>query len=491
MGVLFKNGTIITADAMFKADLLVEGEQISCIATQIDAAEHKIVDCAGRYLMPGGIDVHTHLHLPLGETSANSGYIDGHQAAAFGGTTTHIDFVSQPIGGTFAEGLAQWRRKAIDACIDYGFHMTLTDPRPDVIASIPGLLEQGINTIKVLMAYKGSFMVDDTGILQAMRACEKHGMLVMTHCENGDAEAFLRENLVAEGKLTPNFHADSRPAALEAEATNRAIMMSEITGCPLYIVHMTCNGAIDALRRGRSAGLSVMGESCPQYFFFTADEHLNLPDFEAAKYVCSPPIRTPSDQDTLWKALSDGTLQVIATDHCDFWLDGGRGDWQSWAAKHDNQDWDVFEAQQPDNRRPGKELGRDDFTRIPNGLPGIEDRMHIMWHYSVNSGRITPSQFVALHCTNPARIFGMASKKGALIPGADADILVWNPETTHTISAKSHHMRTDYNCYEGVTVRGKAEQVYLRGRKIVDGDTWLGETGAGQFVPRGATITVL
>ena len=357
MGTLFKNGMIITADAMFEADLLVEGETIQSIGAKISGRGHEVVDCSGKLLMPGGIDPHTHLHLPLGETSANSGYIDGHKAAAFGGTTTHIDFVSQPIGGTFKEGLVQWRRKAADACIDYGFHMTLTDPRDEVIAEIPAMLDEGINTIKVLMAYKGSFMVDDEGLFKAMRECQKHGMLVMTHCENGDVEYFLRQQLVEAGKLSPEFHAASRPAPLEAEATGRAIMMSEVTGCPLYIVHMTCTGAIDALRRGRAAGIPVMGESCPQYFFFTAEQHLNLPGFEGAKYVCSPPIRTDADRETLWGAMQDGTLQVIATDHCDFWFQGGQGDWQAWAEKHDNQDWDEFEALKEGNRRPGKELG--------------------------------------------------------------------------------------------------------------------------------------
>lgn len=491
MGLLFKNGTVITASDMLRADVLVKGETIHSLAESIGAAGHEVIDCTGRYVMPGGIDVHTHLHLPLAETGANSGYIDGHRAAAFGGTTTHLDFVSQPIGGTLADGLAQWRRKAVDACIDYGFHMTVTDPRPEVLDEIASMLDEGITTIKVLMAYKGSFMVDDEGLFNILRRCNDHAMLVMVHCENGDVEYLIRQDLVQQGKLTPNYHADSRPAEIEAEATGRAIMMAGLTGCPLYVVHMTNAGSIAALRRGRAAGYPVMGETCPQYLAFTASEHLNLPGFESAKYVCSPPLRTVQDQDALRLALRDGTIQVVGTDHCDFWYEGGVGPWQAWAATHDNQDWDLYEAQDSSYRRPGKELGREDFTRIPNGLPGIEDRMRVMWHLLVNGGTLTPPQFVALHCTNPARIFGMAGKKGSLTPGADADLLVWNPATEETIQAATHHMRTDYNCYEGMQVRGKPEQVYLRGRKIVDGDTWTGETGSGQYIHRQPGAPVL
>jgi len=491
VGTLLQGGTVVTDSAMFPADVLIEGEQIARIGAALPADGHTRIDCTDRLLLPGGIDVHTHLHLAVAETGANSGYDAGHRAAAFGGTTTHMDFVSQPIGGTLAEGLAIWRRKAEIASIDYGFHMTVVDPRDEVLAEIPAMLDEGIPTIKLLMAYKGAFMIDDEGLYKVMQVCQQHDMLVMTHCENGDAEALLRRDLLVAGKTAMNYHADSRPASIEAEATNRAVMMAGVTGAHLYVVHMTCDGALKALRRGRRQGLPVMGETCIQYFLLTAEEHLGRPGFEAARYICSPPLRTQRDQEALWRAARLGEIQVVATDHCDFWWEGGVGPWQEWAATHDNHTWDAYEAQDPTYRRPGKELGRDRFDRVPNGLPGIEDRLLLLWHHGVNGGRLTPSQFVALTSTNPARIFGLAGRKGAIQPGADADILIWDPAAEHVISAQTHHMKTDYNCYEGTQVRGKPEKVFLRGRMIIDGDRWLGEQGAGRFLARGADGQVL
>jgi dihydropyrimidinase len=247
---------------------------------------------------------------------------------------------------------------------------------------------------------------------------------------------------------------------------------------------MTCRGSVEALRRGRASGYPVIGETCPQYLFLTAIDHLGTPDFEAAKYVCSPPIREIEDHHVIWSALKDGTLQVVATDHCDFWFEGGVGPWQAWAQTHSSHEWAAYEQQNPAYRRPGKELGKADFSRIPNGLPGIEDRMRVMWQLGVNGGAIQPTRFVELLCTNPAKVFGLYPRKGTLAPGSDADIVVWDPAAEYAISARTHHMRTDYNCYEGLRVEGKPVQVYLRGRKIVDGDTWLGESGYGQFLSR-------
>lgn len=491
MGKLFKDGTLVTASEMTPADVLVEGERVHTIGADIDPTGHEVIDCAGKYILPGGVDVHTHLYLPLAETCSNSDFDTGHRAAAFGGTTTHIDFAVQPLGGTLAEGVRIWQEKAAPAGIDYGFHMTLTDPRPEVLKEIPSMLDYGINSMKILMAYKGSFQVDDSGLFQTMRIAARHGMIVMVHAENGDVEYHLRAELLRAGLRTPNWHAASRPAALEAEATNRAIMMAGITGCPTYIVHMTCAGAVDALRRARADGVRVMGETCPQYVTLTAAEHLGKPDFEAAKYVCSPPIRAQDDHDALWHALRDGTLATVATDHCDFWFEGGRGPWREWAAEYGQSEWPAYERQNPTYRRPGKELGRDDFTRIPNGLPGIEDRLPVMWELGVNGFHISPMRFVELHCTNPARIFGLYPRKGTIIPGGDADLAIWNSETVRTISAKKHHMHTDYNVYEGLEVRGWPERVYLRGRLIVDGERWLGENGFGQHIPRGANIQTL
>lgn len=492
MGTLFKNGTIVTASDMIQADVLVEGEIITLIGKDLDGAGHDVVDCTGKYLMPGGIDVHTHLDLPFGGTISNDDFDVGHKAAAFGGTTMHIDFVIQPIGGTLHDGLEEWRKKSLGiAQIDYGFHMAVTDLNDEIMKEIPSMVDEGITSLKLFMAYKNVYMVDDATLFNTMRVAADNGMIVMVHAENGDVEAALTPALLAEGKTDPVYHAASRPPEIEGEATNRAVVMSGLTGCPLYVVHMTNEYAIDALRRGRASGYPVMGETCVQYFFLTVDEHLGAPGFEGAKYVCSPPIRTKHDQGVLWQAVRDGTLQIVSTDHCDFWYDGGKGPWQEWQEKTGGTDWVGYEKQDPSYRRPGKELGKGNFAKIPNGMPGLEDRMMVMWDAGVNGGKISPSRFVELNCTNPAKIFGMYPRKGTIAVGADADILVWDPEQEHTISAETHHMRVDYNCYEGMTVQGKPVQVYQRGNKLVDGDDWLGNNGDGQFIPRKPNAPVL
>jgi dihydropyrimidinase len=491
MGIVFKHGTLITASEMTPADVLVVGERIAHIGADIDPAGHETIDCAGKYLLPGGVDAHTHLHLPLAETSSNSDFDSGHRSAAFGGTTTHIDFAIQPRDGSLLDGLNIWQEKARVAQIDYSFHANFSNVREDTLAEIPHLADYGVTSIKVLMAYKESVQVDDLSLFRIMRLSARHGLLVMVHAENGDVEYELRHELLRAGLKTPNYHPISRPPQIEIEATNRAVTMAGLTGCPLYVVHMTNAGSVKVLRRGRAQGFHVMGETCPQYLTFTAAEHLNKPDFETAKYVCSPPLRTKADQEALWNALRDGTLQTIATDHCDFWFEGGVGPWREWSATHTHHDWAEYEAQNPDYRRPGKELGRDDFSRIPNGLPGIEDRMMVTWELGVNGRYISPMRFVELNCTNPAKIFGLYPRKGTLNVGADADIVVWNPNAAHIIKAEHHHMRTDYNCYEGLEVKGKPEKVYLRGRKIVDGERWLGENGYGQFLRRQPGIPML
>lgn len=490
MGLLFKNGTVITASDMVRADILVEGEVITLIGQNLDPAGHEVVDCAGKYLMPGAIDVHTHLDLPFGGTYSNDDFDVGHMAAAFGGTTTHIDFAIQPKGGTLHEGLATWRKKAEVAQIDYGFHIAVTDLNDAVMKEIPTMLDEGITSLKLFMAYKNVFQIDDATLFNTMNVAAKHGMIVMVHAENGDVEAALTPALLAEGKTDPKYHAASRPPEIEGEATNRAVVMAGLTGCPLYVVHVTSEPAVEAIRRGRALNYPVMGETCVQYFFLTVEDHLAQPGFEGAKYVCSPPIRTRRDHAVLWQAVRDGTLQVVSTDHCDFWYDGGKGPWQEWQQQH-NGDWVGYEKQNPAYRRPGKELGKGNFAKIPNGMPGLEDRVMVMWEAGVNQGRISPTRFVELNCTNPARIFGMYPKKGTLAVGSDADILVWDPEMAHRISAETHHMRVDYNVYEGMTVKGKPVQVYQRGRKLVDGDTWLGKNGAGQYIARKPNAPVL
>ena len=484
MGLLFKNGTIVTASDTVEGDLLVEGEIITLIGKDIDPAGHDIVDCTGRYLMPGGIDVHTHLELPFGGTISNDDFDTGHMAAAFGGTTCHIDFVIQPIGGSLHDGLNTWRDKAKIAQIDYGFHMAVTDLNDAVMEEIPTMVDEGITSLKLFMAYKNVFQVDDTTLYNTMRIAAEHGMIVMVHAENGDVEAALTPALLAEGKTEPYYHSKSRPPEIEGEATNRAVTMAGLTNCPLYVVHMTCEPAIEALRRGRAMGYPVMGETCKQYLFLTADDHLGAPGFEGSKYVCSPPIRTRHDHDVLWQAVRDGTLQAISTDHCNFWFEGGKGPWQEWAEAHNGGDWVAFEAQDPSYRRPGKELGKGNFAKIPNGMPGLEERMMVIWEHGVNKGRFSANRFVELNCTNPAKIFGMYPRKGTLAVGSDADIAVWDPEENHVLSVETTHMRTDYIVYEGWPIKGKPVKVYQRGKLLTDGENWHGQNGAGQHIER-------
>jgi len=458
---LIKNGTIVTAWGEQEADVLIEGEKISEIGPGLDAGDAEVLDATGMLLMPGGIDPHTHLDLPFFGTFCSDDFYTGHKAAAFGGTTSHVDFVIQPVGGTLHEGLEEWKEKAAGKiCIDYGFHMAVTDLRDDVMEEIPSMLDEGITSLKLFLAYKNVFQVDDETFFNALLTAQKHGMLIMVHAENGDVIDTLQKQIVAEGKTEPKYHAEAHPALAEGEATGRAVALAGIAGAPLYVVHMTCRESLEQLELGRRRGLKVMGETCTQYLFLTVDD-LAKPGFEGAKYVCSPPVREAEDQDVLWESLSSGLLQVVSTDHAPFFYEGG-----------------------VEGRPAGKELGVDSFTKIPNGMPGIEDRLMVMWDHGVNEGRFSRSRFVELMSTNPAKIFGMYPQKGEIAIGSDADILIWDPNKSHTISASTHHMNTDYNVYEGMTVRGMPVKVYLRGKLIVDGDQWLQKQGEGRYIPR-------
>ena len=491
MGTLFKNGTVITAGEQSKADVLVEGEIVTLIGQDISPAGHEVIDYTGKYLLPGGIDVHTHLDLSFGGTYSNDDFDTGHKAAAFGGTTMHIDFAMQKRGGTLHEAIDLWNQKAKLAQIDYSYHVGIVDLRPEIMDEIATLPAEGFTSLKLFMAYKNVFQVDDTTLFKAMQQAAKNGMIVMVHAENGDVEATLTPELLAAGKTDPVYHASSRPPEVEGEATNRAVVMAGLTGCRLYVVHVTCEPAVEAIRRGRALGYPVMGETCVQYFFLTVKDHLAQPDFHGAKYVCSPPIRTTHDQGVLWQAVRDNSLQIVSTDHCDFWFDGGRGPHAEWAKTHNGGDWAEFEAQDPSYRRPGKELGKGSFAKIPNGLPAIEDRMIMLWNAGVNSGRLTPSRFVELNCTNPAKIFGMYPRKGTIAVGSDADIAVWDPNQTKIISASTSHMRCDYNLFEGTQVKGVPVIVYQRGKKLVDGSQWFGTNGSGQLIKREANAAIL
>ncbi|HET6948656.1 MAG TPA: dihydropyrimidinase [bacterium] len=454
MRTLFSGGTLVGPEGTLQADLLVDGERIAAIGADLPRTDARVVDAAGRYLLPGGIDVHTHLDMPLDDIASTDDFYTGHVAAAFGGTTSHIDFAIQSAGGSLRQALDAWHARAEGkAAIDYGFHMTIADPRPDVLDEIVHLPEWGITTVKVLMAYKGRLQLDDAQVLAVMRRAAEHGLLTMVHCETGDVIDVLIREAVAAGHREPKYHAMTRPAALEGEATARAIAIASVAGAPLYVVHLTCEAALIQVRAAQCRGEKVRAETCVQYLFFTAAD-LDRPEFEGAKFVCSPPFRTQRDQQALWEGLRDGTLAVVSTDHCPF------------------------------NFGKEKQRGRADFTKIPNGVPAIEDRLVMLHQAGVNGGRISLSRFVELTATNPARLFGLYPRKGVLAVGSDADIVLWDPRARRTISARTHHMRVDYSLFEGMAVDGAPMGTWVRGAQVVDGERFTGRAGSGQFLRR-------
>ena len=424
----------------------------------------KTVDATGKFILPGGVDPHTHFDLPMFNTVSSDDHYTGHKAAAFGGTTTVLDFaVLEPQG--FQYSVDRWLEKAQKAAIDYGFHMNLTHLDDKIAAEIPSLRDMGIRTLKVFTAYNGRLRLDDGGIFRALRIAGENGMLVMSHCENGDVIEQLIPEALAAGHTRPEWHALTRPAWGAIESTMRMCAMSQQAGAPVYIVHMNVGGEADMLQYARERGVQVMGETCPPYLFFTID---NLRREDGAKWICSPPMRSAEDNARLWEALKQGTLQTIGTDHCAFFYDGTRPI--------------TYEGKKV--AIPGKELGKDDFTKIPNGLPGVQDRLPVMWTYGVGTGKLSANQFVALTSTNPAKIFGLYPRKGALLPGADADIVIWDPAKRVKYGVAHSQQRTDYNLYEGWELVGYPEKVFLRGKLIVDGETWLGRSGDGQFLKR-------
>ena len=471
--ILLKKGQIVTAAETFEADILIQGEKIAQIGSNLRAPGARIIDISDRFVTPGGIDPHTHFDLPMFGTVSSDDHYTGHKAAAFGGTTTVMDFVPQSDGGTLEGDVSAWQAKAAPkAAIDYGFHMNITRVDDAVAHEIPRLLEIGITTLKVFMAYNGRLRLQDGEIFRVMRIARKNGMLVMLHAENGDVIDLLVEDSLAQGKLSPEFHAHTRPGWGGVEATLRGVALAAQADCPLYVVHVNQAGEVDQLRYGRQRGAPVMGETCPQYLFFTSD-HLRRSD--GAKWICSPPLRSVEDNEALWAALADGSLQVVATDHCPFLFDGNT------PIIYENQPYAM----------PGKELGKDDFTKIPNGLPGVADRLPILWTYGVRAGRLTPNQFVALTSTNAAKIFGLYPQKGAILPGADADLVIWDPEQKLTYGIDHAHHRTDYNLYEGWSLVGYPDIVFLRGQMIVERNKWLGRPGMGRYLSRASRAQVI
>lgn len=470
---LIRGGTLVTAEETYAADVLIENERIAAIGEGFDGQDAELIDASGKLVLPGGIDPHTHLNLPMFDTVSSDDHYTGHKAAAFGGTTTALDFVPQLDEGTLREGVDVWHERADHlAAIDFGFHANITRLDPLVLDEIPSLVDMGITTLKVFTAYNGRLRLQDGEIFQVMRKGAEHGMLTMLHAENGDVIDILVREALAAGHTSAEYHARTRPAWGAVESFLRAVALAAQAESPLYVVHMNTAGEVDQLTYARQKGLPVMGETCPQYLFFS-DDLLARPD--GAKWVCSPPLRTPADQAGLWQGLSRDIIQTVGTDHCPFFWDGTR----------------PIEYEGEQIAIPGKELGADDFTKIPNGLPGVGDRLPILWSYGVGQGRLTANQFVALTSTHPAKIFGLYPRKGALVPGADADIVIWDPEKRLTYGVARAHHRTDYNLFEGWELQGFPEKVFLRGHLIVDGDQWLGKAGMGRFLERQPGAPVL
>jgi dihydropyrimidinase len=458
MKTLIKGGHVVTAVDSYVADILIEGSTIALIGRDLERiveSPDKTIDANGRLVFPGGIDPHTHMDLPFGGTASSDDFETGTRAAAFGGTTTIIDFAVQYHGQTLNQALDVWFAKAEGkATIDYGFHLIVTELPDHRLPELAALINQGVSSFKLFMAYPGVFLVDDATIFKAMSTAGEKGGLICMHAENGVVIDVLVKRALAEGKTAPKYHALTRPTIAEAEGVHRAIAIAQMANSPVYIVHLSCYDALKEVQAARDLGLPAFAETCPQYLFLD-HSYYEQEGFEGAKYVMTPPLRDKSNQEQLWKGLRGDDLQVISTDHCPF----------------------CFKEQ--------KELGRDDFSKIPNGGPGVEDRMSLIYDGGVVQKRISLNRFVELTSTAAAKIFGLFPKKGTIAVGSDADIVIFDPNREKTISAKTHQMRVDYNAYEGRTVRGVTETVLSRGNVIVENGTFKGKAGSGQFLKRG------
>ncbi|HEY6270994.1 MAG TPA: dihydropyrimidinase [Terriglobales bacterium] len=452
---LIVNGSVVTAADTYPADVAILDGRIAAIAQALprDGAK-RVIDARNRYVMPGGIDVHTHLDMPFGGTTSADDFETGTRAAAFGGTTTLIDFAIQYKGQPLRAAFDAWMQKAAPkATTDFAFHCIITDLPNARLDEMAELVREGIPSFKLFMAYPGVFMLDDATIFKAMRTASKIGGMICMHAENGGVIDVIVQHALAEGKTAPKYHALTRPTTAEGEATARAIALAEMAGSPVYIVHLSCHDALEKVREARDRGLPVYAETCPQYLYLSLDD-MDKPGFESAKYVFTPPLREKWHQEKLWTGLKQDHLQVVSTDHCPF----------------------CFKEQ--------KEMGKDDFTKIPNGGPGIEHRMSLVYSGGVGKGRFTVNRFVELVATTPAKIFGLYPRKGTVAVGSDADLVVFDPQREHTISAATHHMRVDYSMFEGIKVKGMPDVVLSRGRVIVDGDQFYGRAGQGSFLKR-------
>ena len=459
MTLLIKGGTVVTAEGTLAADVFIEGEKIGAVLARAGnlpdlGRADEVMDATDMYVIPGGIDGHTHMEMPFGGTFSADTFETGTRAAAWGGTTTIIDFAVQAKGTSLLATLDKWHQKADGNCaIDYGFHMIVSDVNDTTLKEMVSCLEAGVTSFKMFMAYPGVFYATDGEILLAMQQASRTGATIMMHAENGIAIDQLVAQALAAGRTDPIHHGLTRPPELEGEATNRAITLAKVAGCPLYIVHLSAAHALAAVAEARDSGQNVFAETCPQYLYLSLDD-LARPDFEGAKFVCSPPLRTPDHAAALWRGLRTNDLSVVSTDHCPF----------------------CFKEQ--------KELGRGDFAKIPNGIPGVEHRMDLL-HQGVVAGQLSLPRWVEVASTTPARMFGLYPRKGVIAADSDADIVIYDPQATQTLSAATHHMNVDYSAYEGMQLTGRVATTLSRGRVVIDDGEYRGSAGHGTFLARG------
>src|SRR5881275_2301693 len=452
---IIANGKVVTATDTYLADIAISAGKIEVVGQNLPRQNAaRVLEAMGKYVFPGGIDVHTHLDMPFGGTTSADDFETGTRAAAFGGTTTLIDFAIQYKGQPLRQAFDTWMSKASSKAVsDYAFHCIVTDVSGGQLSEMNDLVREGVTSFKLFMAYPGVFMLDDGSIFKALQATSKNGGLVCMHAENGSAIDVIVQQALAEGKKAPKYHALTRPTTAEAEATARAIALAEMAGAPVYIVHLSCNEALEKVREARDRGLPVYAETCPQYLYLSI-ENFDVPGFEGAKYVFTPPLREKWHQEKLWNGLKRDHLQVVSTDHCPF----------------------CFKEQ--------KELGRDDFTKIPNGGPGVEHRLSLVYTGGVHGKHFSPNRFVQLVSTAPAKLFGLYPRKGTIAVGSDADLVLFDPNQEEVISAKTHHMRVDYSMFEGIKIKGAPKTVFSRGRAIIDSGKFVGRPGSGQFLRR-------
>jgi dihydropyrimidinase len=465
---LIKNGRIVTAVDDYTADILIVDGRVETIGRNIAAGgDVEVHDAAGFVVLPGGVDVHTHLDWDFGSAQTVDTFGTGTKAAAFGGTTTLIDFCNQPPGKSPLVGLEDWHKRRASACVDVGAHMIMLQVTDQSLADMKTLINrEGVTSFKLFMAYPGVLMLDDGALFKAMRVAGANGAMTCVHAENGPVIDVLVKEAVAQGLRAPKYHATTRPTILEGEATHRAIRLAELAGTPLYIVHLSAGEALSAVTEARDRGIPVHAETCPHYLFLTEEEY-ERPEFEGAKYVMTPPLRTHHHQTQLWRGLKTDDLQVVSTDHCPFCFN-----------------------EQPYGMKFSKQQGRDDFSKIPNGAPGVETRLPLIFDGGVGKHGMSLNRFVELTSTAPAKLFGLFPRKGTIAVGSDGDIVLFAPNEQWTIRAAEHHSRMDYTLFEGRSVTGKVKKVFLRGQCIVDGQSWRGREGMGQFLSRGESGTI-